>query len=121
MKFYTVHLRPGGAPVLVEDRFSCAAALFGPLWLAAHGAWVPAGIALLPYVAVVALGPGIGCLLWLATAWLLGLFGQDLRRWSLETRGHTLVHVLAARDAEAAYARLLAARPDLVAAAASAA
>ena len=120
MNFYTVHLRPGGAPILIEERFSCAAALFGPFWLAAHAAWVPAGIALLPYVAIAALGPAVGSLLWLATASLLGLFGQDLRRWSLENRGHALVHVLAARDAEAAYARLLAARPDLVAAASAA-
>jgi hypothetical protein len=120
VNFYTVHLRPGGVPVLVEERFSCGAALFGPFWLAAHAAWVPAGIALLPYIAIAALGPGIGVLLWFATAWLLGLFGQDLRRWSLERRGHALVHVLAARDAEAAYARLLAARPELAAAAAAA-
>lgn len=117
MRFYTVHLRTGGAPVLVEERFSWGAALFGPVWLAAHDAWIPAGISLLPFVAVGALAPGRGWVLWLATAWLLGLFGQDLRRWSLEQRGYALVHVLAARDAEAAYARLLAARPDLVAAA----
>lgn len=120
MRFYTVHLRTGGAPVLVEEHFSCGAALFGPVWLAAHGAWVAAGIFLLPFVAMAMLDPGIGTVLWLATAWLLGLFGQDLRRWSLEQRGYALVHVLAARDAEAAYARLLAARPDLVAAASAA-
>ena len=45
---------------------------------------------------------------------LLGLFGQDLRRWSLARRGFTLAHMLAAPDEDAALARLLGARPDLV-------
>ncbi len=50
----------------------------------------------------------------LALAVLLGLFGHDLRRWSLARRGFLLAHVVAARDQDEAMARLLAARPDLI-------
>ena len=42
MRGYTAHLKPGRTPVLVPEGFSWAAWLFGPLWLAAHRAWVPA-------------------------------------------------------------------------------
>jgi hypothetical protein len=58
-------------------------------------------------------GPA-AALLWLAYVWLLGLFGHDFQRGALERRGYVLTHVLAARDEEAAYARLLAARPELI-------
>ena len=50
----------------------------------------------------------------LATAMLLGLHGQDLRRAALTRRGWTMTDIVAARDADAALARLLDARPDLV-------
>ena len=39
--------------------------------------------------------------------------GAFMRRWALEARGYTLAHVVAAPDADAAFARLLTARPDL--------
>ena len=52
-------------------------------------------------------------ILWIAASWLLGLFGNDIRRWALQLRGYTLAHVIAARDADGAFARLLTARPDL--------
>ena len=117
MRYYTVHLRPGAAPVLVPEKFSWGAAIFGPIWLLAHRAWIAAAIALAIVVAIVALSWGtVTVVLWLAYAWLLGLLGHDLWRWALEGRGYALVHVVAARDAESAQARLLAARPDLVAA-----
>ncbi len=48
-----------------------------------------------------------------AVALILGLTGNDLRRWSLENRGYLLVHVLAALNADDAFTRLLAHRPDL--------
>jgi hypothetical protein len=44
-----------------------------------------------------------------------GLFGQDLRRVSLGWGGYALAHVIAASNIDAALARLLARRPDLVA------
>jgi hypothetical protein len=46
---------------------------------------------------------------------ILGLTGNDLRRWALEHRGYLLAHVLAARDRDEALTRLLVIRPDLVA------
>jgi hypothetical protein len=116
VRYYTVHLRPGAAPVLVPEKFSWGAAIFGPLWLLAHRAWIAAAIALAILAAIVTLTWGsVAVVLWLAYAWLLGLLGHDLWRWSLERRGYALVHVVAARDAESAHARLLAARPELVA------
>ena len=46
MKIWTVHLRDDAPPVLVREGFSLGRALFGPLWLALHRAWVPAVFAL---------------------------------------------------------------------------
>ena len=46
-------------------------------------------------------------------AWGWGVFGRDLVRWSLARRGFDEAHVIAARDADTALARLLARRPDL--------
>jgi hypothetical protein len=51
----------------------------------------------------------------LVMAWTLGLFGNDLRRWSLARADFLTVHVVAARDEDAALARLLDRRPDLIA------
>ena len=116
MKGYTAHLKPGRSPVLVREGFSWAAWLFGPLWLAAHRAWVPAALlaavtialwVLLPRPVVMILGFGLG--------WLTGLLAQDMRRWSLERRGYVMAHVLSARDEETALGRLLTFRPDIAA------
>ena len=41
------------------------------------------------------------------------MLGRDILRWSLDRRGYTLAHVLAARDEEAALARLLTYRPEI--------
>ena len=51
MKIYSSHVKPGAVPVLVQDGFSWGAALFGCMWLAWQGAWIPAGLALLADVA----------------------------------------------------------------------
>ena len=48
-------------------------------------------------------------------ALILGLTGNDLRRWSLENRGYLLVHVLSANNPDDAFVRLLTHRPDLAA------
>ena len=45
---------------------------------------------------------------------LLGLFGNDLRRWSLGLHRFHLAHVVAARDPEEAFLRLHTHRPDLL-------
>lgn len=114
MRSFTAHTRPGRAPVLVPERFSWGAAFFGVLWLLACRAWIPAvfllllglGISLAPEAGQVWLGLGLFV--------LQGLFGHDLRRWSLRRRGFALAHVVVARDRDAAYARLLESRPDLL-------
>jgi hypothetical protein len=120
-----VHARPAHEagepelPVLVPEGFAWGAFWFGPFWLAAHRAWVPAAVCLAVALLLAALlrGPAAPPV-WLAWIIVQGLWGQDARRWSLGLRGYTLVHVIAARDADSALARLLAGRPDLVPAAA---
>jgi len=117
VRLYTVHLAPGRAPVLVREGFSVGALVFGPLWLFFHRAWIAGWLALalnLALAAAIARNSAIATAS-LAEFWLLGLLGRDLYRWGLARRGYALSHVLAARDKEAALARLLAARPDLAA------
>jgi hypothetical protein len=114
MKTWTAHMKPGRDPVLVKEGFAWGAFLFGPLWFAASRAWV---LALL-YAALVVLFfvfmPNRGGVVILTgVAVLAGLLGRDLVRWSLEHRGYTLAHVLAARDEDGALARLLTYRPEV--------
>jgi hypothetical protein len=102
--------------VLIREGFSWGALVFGPLWLFAHRAWIPGVLVLFLDMAIGALTTGIlRAALSLAMAWLLGLVGQDLRRWSLERRGYLMPHIVAATDEDAAMARLLQRRPDLIA------
>ncbi len=113
MKVFTAHTRPLTAPVLVREGFSWGAAIFGPFWLLAHAAWIGAALTFCVVVAVAALPQPLGLPATLALAWILGLYGQDIRRWSLGRRGFLLAHVVAAPDVDTALARLLDRRPDL--------
>ena len=114
MKTWTAHLRPHTAPVLIPESFSLFAAVFGPLWFACYGAWIVAAFALAAEVVfATAAGGALRVVLVLFLAWLFGLFGQDLRRWSLAQRGFVLSHVIAAASGDAAAARLLDQRPEL--------
>jgi len=113
VRSWTVHLRPGTEPVLVAEAFSWGAALFGPLWLLAHRAWIPGVLVLCAEVAATAAPVALRGVLAVALIWLLGLFGQDLRRWSLSRRGFVLSHVVVAPTSEAAVVRLLDQRPEL--------
>ena len=115
MRIWTAQTREGAPPALVPEGFSFWAFVFGPFWLAYHGAWMFAALGLVIDLSVDVLAPG-----WAGFGLALGfgLFGQDLRRAALSLRGFTLVHVIAARDADAAFARLLDRRPDLIAEAA---
>lgn len=119
MNYWTVHLRPDTparptGPVLVREGFSWGALLFGPIWLLAHRAWIPAVILLALNVAVGMLAsPATQPIVFLVLALLVGLSGNDLLRFALERRGYRLIHVVAARDEDGALARLLASRPDL--------
>ena len=120
MRVFTAHQPPVAAaraegPLLLRDSFAWGACLFGGFWLLLHRLWFEAlawlGVALLALILLPgwALAPVA-----LATAMLLGLHGQDLRRAALTRRGWTMTDIVAARDADAALARLLDARPDLV-------
>ena len=114
MTFYTAHLKPDAEPVLVKEGFSWGALVFGPLWLAAHHAWIAAAFTLAGYVLIaVLIPPPASRILVLGLAALLGLIGRDLRRWTLQQRGYLLTHVVAARDPEDALLRLVTHRPDL--------
>lgn len=115
MRIYTAHLRAATAPVLVREGFSLAALVFGPLWLLAHRAWIAGLLSACALLTAAALPAPWQPVALAALAWAHGIFGQDLLRWSLVRRGFLMEHVLAARDAEGALARLLAARPDLAA------
>jgi hypothetical protein len=114
VRFWTAHTHAGAAPVLVREGFSWGALLFGPLWLATHRAWIAAVIALAASVLIVALANDASAAsLLLALAVLLGLSGNDLRRWALDRRGYLLSQVVAARNEIEALGRLLDRRPDL--------
>jgi hypothetical protein len=114
MRVWTAHTRPQAAPVLVREGFSWWALIFGPFWLLARGAWLPALLGLLA-AGVISRAPA-DRVAWLETglAFAFGLFGRDLWRWSLAQRGFTLVHVVTAGSEDEAFARLLARRPDLI-------
>ncbi|HVY13701.1 MAG TPA: DUF2628 domain-containing protein [Rhodopila sp.] len=114
MTFYSTHLKPNAEPILVPERFAWGALVFGPLWLAAHCAWIPAVLAFVAGLLIVTLTHGgLAVLLMSGLAAILGLTGNDLRRWSLERRGYVLVHVFGGRDEIEAMQRLLVHRPDL--------
>jgi hypothetical protein len=115
MRIYTAHTAPRRAPVLVREGFAWGAFVFGPLWLLARGLWVAGGLALCLWIVVAVLVPQVaaGPVL-LVLHWALGLYGNDVRRWSLVQDGYLLVHVVAAPDEDAALARLLERRPDLI-------
>jgi hypothetical protein len=114
MRFYTAHLRVDQEPVLVREGFSWGATIFGPIWLFGHGAWL-AGLLVLVADILLGLLPGnFGLIGLLVSAWVLGLFGQDLRRWNLTLNGHEMPHVIAARNLPSAEARLFDARPELM-------
>jgi hypothetical protein len=58
-------------------------------------------------------GSNTGWILLLGYAALLGWNGRDLCRWSLARQGYDESHVLAGRDSDAAYARLITCDPTL--------
>jgi len=114
MRSYTAHIKPDCPPVLLPDGWSWAAAIFGPLWLLFHRAWIPALLFAAVVVLVqVAAPPELALVIGLGLGALSGLLGRDAVRWSLERRDYLLAHVLVARDEESALARLLQARTDL--------
>ena len=100
--------------MLLSEGFSWGALLFGPLWLAAHRAWIPAILVLAAGVLILALAPGAtASVLLLGLATWLGLSGHDLRRWSIRQRGFSLLEVVASEHETDALAKLLGRRPNL--------
>jgi hypothetical protein len=116
VKLYTALLKDDAQPVLVSEGFAWGGLILGPLWLAAHRAWIAASISLAAYVLILVFAPlPAAVVLAAGLAVILGLTGNDLRRWALENRGYLLVHVVAAGSRDDAFRRLLTYRPDLVA------
>jgi hypothetical protein len=114
VNFWTAHIRAGAAPVLVREGFSWGALIFGPFWLAAHRAWIAAALTLAAAVLIVFLtGDGVSAALLVTLIVLLGLSGQDLRRWSLDHRGYLLAQIIVAHTELEALGQLLERRPDL--------
>jgi uncharacterized protein DUF2628 len=115
VKLWTAHEKPHASPVLVREGFSFGALLFGPLWLAAEGAWLPAAAAMVLAVLILLLTPSPASgILFLGLALLQGFSGRDLVRWSVARRGYLESNVVVGRNADEALTRLLEARPDLV-------
>jgi Protein of unknown function (DUF2628) len=114
MKSYTAHIKPDCPPVLLPEGWSWGAAIFGPFWLLAHRAWIPALLLGAVIVLVQVFAPlELRFVIGLGLGVLSGLLGHDAVRWSLERRDYLLAHVLVARDEEGALARLLQTRTDL--------
>ena len=114
MTFYSTHLKAHEEPVLVPECFSWGALFFGPIWLAAYRAWIAAILSFVAGLLIVELTHGLAqFVLMTGLALILGLTGQDLRRWSLERGGYLLVHVSSGRDEIEAMQHLLHHRPDL--------
>ncbi len=114
MRLYTAHVRQRQVPVLVREGFSWGALIFGPFWLFAHRAWLAGGLVLLAGMSLAGAPQPGGVVLQFGLAWALGLFGNDLRRWTLTRRGYGFAQVVGGPDADAALARLLQHRPDLM-------
>jgi hypothetical protein len=115
MKVWTAHEKANAAPVLVREGFSFGALFFGPIWLAAHRAWLAAGAMVLLTLLIVLLAhPPASIILVLGLALLAGFSGRDLVRWSVTRRGYLETNVITARNYYDAHARLLETRPDLV-------
>ena len=114
MKIFTAHLHPRRPPVLVREAFAWGALLFGPLWLLRHAVWIALAISLAILVLIAILAPPpLRPVLAVCLFVLLGVTGNDLRRWSLSRRHYALGHVVAAPSLDDAFFRLLTHRPDL--------
>ncbi len=114
MTSFTVHVRAGRPVVLVPERFSLGALLFGPVWLLFVGAWIPAVLLACAWVAVAMLTPEAFLPpVALGLAWFTSLAGRDLRRWSMARGGWYNAHVVVAANEEEALARLYRFHPSL--------
>ena len=115
MKTYTVHLHRRKPPVLVPERFSWGALFFGPLWLLWHHAWIAAVLAVaVLFLACTVPPPPFRPLIAFTVMLLLGLLGNDIRRWHLGFQRFHLGCIVAGRNHDEALFRLLSHRTDLL-------
>ena len=126
LKVYTVHLRQPVRDaerdiVLVREGFSWGAFLVSVLWALWNRLWLVAVALialelLLPLVTGwIGLGPASGGVVSFALAVLVGMFGNDLRRWTMEGRGYAEVALVAARSPDEAQQRFGERYPHLLA------
>lgn len=117
MRIYTVHrlawsAEDDGDAVLVKEGFSWPGFFFGIFWTLWHGMWV-ASAALFAIAFVVGLvvelvgfGEDAASLIHLLLHLGVGMFGNDMRRWSLRRTGRVETAIVAAprlADAEQRY------------------
>jgi hypothetical protein len=107
MKTFTAHVRRGRQLVLVKEAFSWGAFLFGPIWLLWQRAWSVAVLAVMAFALTLAAPPPLRPVLGFGLFLLLGFTGRDLVRWSLSRSGYQFAHVVAARNTDEAFVRLL--------------
>jgi hypothetical protein len=101
-------------PVLVPERFAWGAFFLGALWLLWHRLWLATlGYLLLAFALALVVPPAAAWPAAFGLQWLLGAQANDLRRWTLARRGFRLAGVVAARDEDAALARLVEQQPAL--------
>ena len=125
MRVWTIHAPPappGSVPVteppgpvaLVREGFSWGALLLPLPWFLWQRMWLVAVLWTAAAVIAALLSPR-EVLPWAAAAaqLLLGFHARDLKRWTLARRGLPAQGVVAARDLDAAIARLAESRPDL--------
>jgi hypothetical protein len=124
MRFWTAHADASGRLRLLREGFSWGALIFGPVWFAFSGAWIPAALLFAADLALLGLAPRDLTLSTVTTAWLAragwlalavlaAASARDLVRWSWQLHGFALIDVVAARDRGSAWQRLLDRRPDL--------
>ena len=127
MKIYTVHKRAwsaadDGDAVFVKEGFSWPGLLFGIFWTLWHGMWIASavlfGLSLVCGIAIEATGlsEGMSSLLQIALHVGVGVFGNDMRRWSLRRTGHIECAVVLAPQHEAAAFRYFTAQAEAAAA-----
>ena len=126
MRVYTAHMRrsvDGEASDLrlIKEGFSWPAFLFTVLWAAWCRLWgVAIGLVVLELAVAFGLawldsGPITEIILALAISVLLGLHGNDLKRWYARRQGYLPVAVVSAPDIDAATQRLFDREPHLAA------
>jgi Protein of unknown function (DUF2628) len=102
--------------VFVREGLSWAAAVFTIAWALWHRMWIVGVVAFAVILLANALPPSLEFFVDLAAALVFGVFGNDLREWSLARRGLRNIDVVEANDLETAELAFYASpRPTLVA------